>query len=116
MVSKMPNDLKKEFTHKMECLAYTYSLEEAQQVVQRMVPFGEHWSPEKIKIYIATKNVDTDNCIHYYLAMNMMYNDYHKTAEHFGQKENPDFYFDLAYDFLNDADGVDFKIEKYFKM
>lgn len=50
----------------------------------------------------------------YYLCMNMAYNDYYKTAESVGKGEDPEFYFSIARDFINDADAKDFKVEKYF--
>lgn len=31
-----------------------------------------------------------------------------------GRGEDPEFYFSLAKDFINDIDGKDFKVEKYF--
>ena len=71
---------------------------------------------DKVKSYIASKGIDHNQCIHYYVVMNMMYNDYIRTAEAFGQKDNPDFYFLLAKNFINDPDGADFKVEKYFQM
>lgn len=43
--------------------------------------------------------------------MNMYYNDSHDTAEMVGRGEDPEFYFSLAKDFINDIDGKDFKVE-----
>lgn len=116
LMPKMSSDVKKEFCHKMEEMAYSYSLEEAKQTVQRMIPYGEHWSMDKIKELIGKKGIPPDCAIRYYLVMNMMYNDYLRTAEAIGQKDNVDFYYHLSYDFINDADATDFKVEKYFKM
>jgi hypothetical protein len=31
-----------------------------------------------------------------------------------GKGEDPEFYFSIARDFINDADAKDFKVEKYF--
>ena len=113
---KMSSGLREDLCHELECLAYTYSADEAKQIVLKMSPYGEHWSMDKIKAFIASRGISDKQQIHYYLVMNMMYNDYIQTAEMFGQKDNPDFYFMLAKNFIEDADGVDFKVEKYFKM
>ena len=116
LTPKMPNAQRDEFLREMECIAYTYTADEAKHVVQKMTPYGEHWSMDKIKAYLADKKIQHGQCLHYYLVMNMMYNDYWLTAEAFGQKENPDFYFSLAKNFIEDPDGVPFKVEKYFQM
>lgn len=49
----------------------------------------------------------------YYLVMNMMINDYSRTARMYGQ-DNADFYFNLAYDFINDEDALPDKVARYF--
>lgn len=116
VIPKLPNDLKEHVTHEMERLAYSFTPDQAKEIVRKMTPYGEHWAADKVKAYIASKGVDQDDCIHYYLVMNMMYNDYYQTAQAFGQKDNADFYFSLAKNFIDDADGVDFKVEKYFEM
>lgn len=115
-IPKLPDATRKEVTHKIEELAYSFSLEEAREIVHRMTPYGEHWNCDKVKEFITQKGIQSDMAIKYYVVMNMAYNDYHKTAELFGQKENPEFYYQIAYDFINDADGAEFKVEKYFKM
>jgi hypothetical protein len=48
--------------------------------------------------------------------MNMMYNDYFQTASAYKLKDDADFFYDLAKDFIEDVDGVEFKVEKYFNM
>ena len=116
IVPNLPKDIKEDVCEEMQELAYTMDLTEARAIVQKMTPYGEHWAADKVKVYIAGKDVDPDQCIHYYVVMNMMYNDYAHTAQAFGQKDNPDFYFQLAKDFIDDVDGVPFKVEKYFEM
>lgn len=115
-ITKLPEQSHKELIHKMEEIAYSFTLEEAKAIVHRMTPYGEHWSYEKVKDFILKKGISDTCSIKYYLVMNMAYNDYSKTAELFGQKDNPDFYYQIAYDFINDADAADFKVAKYFKM
>ena len=114
-MAKMPSNTKEELMHNLECLAYTFTADEAKLIVQRMAPYGEHWSMDKVKTYLLGRGVE-NNCIHYYVVMNMMYNDYYQTALDFGLKDNPDFFYEMAKNFIEDVDGVDFKVEKYFNM
>ena len=116
LMPKLPSDVKKELCHKMEEMAYSMTCEEARQIVTRMIPYGEHWSMDKIKDLLNSKGMSHECTIRYYLVMNMMFNDYARTADAFKEKDNVDFYYHLSYDFINDADAPDFKVEKYFKM
>lgn len=115
-MAKMPTNIKEELMHELEALAYTFTMDEAKQIVQRMAPYGEHWSLDKVKAYLHSQGIEAPDCIHYYVVMNMMYNDYFQTASAFGLKDNADFFYDLAKNFIEDVDGVDFKVEKYFNM
>lgn len=81
-----------------------------------MIPYGEHWSCDKVKEYLIKKDATTEYLMYYYLVMNMTYNDYMNTAITFGLKDNPDFFYSLAKDFINDADAAPYKVEKYFSM
>ena len=113
---KMPTAQREEFINHMESLAYTFTTDEAKHIVQKMTPYGEHWSMDKVRAYLEDKGVKHGHCLHYYLIMNMVYNDYMPTAQAFGLKDNTDFFYSLAHDFIDDPDGVKFKVEKYFKM
>lgn len=98
----------------LKAVAYQIPLEKARKIVQSMTPFSEKWSYEAVKDYLLTKGIPPNQNIHYYLAMNMAYNDYYKTAEAFGQKDNPEFYFSIARDFIEDPDAGKLKVEMYF--
>jgi hypothetical protein len=102
----------KETMYCLEEIAYRITPEEARQIVKGMRPYGQKWDYDTIKAFLATKGI-TAVC-KYYLCMNMYYNDSHDTAEMVGRGEDPEFYFSLAKDFINDIDGKDFKVEKYF--
>lgn len=102
----------KKYTEKAEAIAYEMPLEEAKQTVMAMQPYRQRWSYEEVKEYIKDKGV-TDKAKQYYLVMNMCYNDYHRTAQKYGA-DTPDFYFDLAHDFITDPDGGKYKVQKYF--
>lgn len=115
-IPHLSKDDQAKLEHCLEKIAYTITPEQAHHIVQTMVPYGEHWKMSEVKQFIATKGIDVDQTLHYYLAMNMVYNDYHGTADKFGLKDSVDFYFCLAKEFIDDADGVPFKVEKYFEM
>lgn len=116
LLPKLNGEVKDKLSYELEAIAYSFSPEEAKTTVQKMTPYGEHWTIDKIKSLLETKDVKSCKLIHYYLVMNMMYNDYYKTAEHYANKEDVDFYFCLSKEFIEDPDGVNFKVEKYFRM
>lgn len=98
---------------KLEEIAYKITEPEAKEIVRTMRPAGEHWNAEQISEYIKTKGIYDDG-VEWYLVMNMAYNDFHRTAKKIGHEEDAEFYFDIAYDFINDPDGDNRKVEKYF--
>lgn len=109
---RMP-DLYHETIHQLAAIAYAITPEEARDKVRSMRPYGQKWDYDTVKAFLAAKGINNDVC-KYYLCMNMAYNDYYKTAESVGKGEDPEFYFSIARDFINDADARDFKVEKYF--
>ena len=102
-----------EVCEKVEKLAYKINQQDAEQIVKNMEPRGQYWSVKQIKDYLVAKG-DVDECIEYYLVMNMAYNDYYGTAKLFGLQNDPEFYYSIAKDFINDPDAKPFKVEKYF--
>lgn len=99
---------------KMQQVAYKITLPEAENCVKAMRPAGQNWSYKQVKEYLATKGI-TDRLTDYYLVMNMVYNDYQRTAQTFGLQSDVEFYFSLARDFIEDVDAKPFKIERYFE-
>lgn len=102
-----------EFMSVLEDSYYTFNKDDAEKVVRAMSPYGEFWSYEQIKNYL--KDKDIDDCLNYYLAMNMVRNDYYDTAKKYMLQDDTEFYFSLAQDFLMDEDAKPHKIGKYFK-
>lgn len=98
---------------KLECLAYKIPRDEAEDIVRRMSPYGQHWSYNQVKDFVASHGVE-DNWTNWYLVLNMVYNDYCATAKTFGLYDDPEFYFSLAKDFIEDPDAKPLKVEKYF--
>lgn len=97
----------------LEDIAYSMDIEQARHIVRNMRPFGEHWNIEQIKDLLYTKGI-VGECIHYYLVMNMVYNDYHEVASNFGHRDDVEFFFELSHAFINDEDGKPHKVERYF--
>lgn len=86
---------------------------EAYEIVRKMTPRGQMWSFDAIKSLMEQYGA-TGNPIHYYLVMNMVYNDYYNTAVAFNLDKDVMFFVSLAKDFINDQDGKPYKVEKYF--
>lgn len=102
----------KKFCEMAEDIVYDIDEDRAHKIVSAMKPYGQQWNMDEITEFIATKGImDKAKC--YYLVMNMAYNDYMRTAQKHGV-DNADFFFDLAYDFINDPDAKKHKVEKYF--
>lgn len=99
--------------HEFEEIAYELNLVDAERIVKAMKPYSQKWTYEQIKEVLALKGI-SDHCEHYYLVMNMMYNDYCNTAKMLGKTDDVDFYFSLAKDFIMDIDAKPFKVERYF--
>ena len=98
---------------KLEEVAYTITYENAEEIVKNMKPFGEHWTYNQVKDYLNDK--DIDKCYEkYYLVMNMAYNDYYDVAVNYGHQNDPEFFFEIAYAFINDEDAKPHKVAKYF--
>lgn len=100
------------FLERAEDICYSISLDEAKVIVNKMEPYGEKWSYDNIAEYLKGRGTDAKTKW-FYLVMNMAYNDYHRTAQEHNV-DSPDFYFDIAYDFINDPDGGKYKVQKYF--
>lgn len=97
----------------MEDIAYSITIEEAERIVRNMSPKGQYWSCDDVKALLKSKGIegkDTD----YYLVMNMVYNDFYRTATMYGVQKDVEFFFSLAKDFIEDPDAKPHKVAKYF--
>lgn len=99
---------------KMQQIAFRISPAEAEVYVKAMRPAGQNWTYKQVKEYLATKGI-TERVTDYYLVMNMVFNDYQKTAQLFNIQNDVEFYFSLARDFIEDVDAKPFKVERYFE-
>lgn len=103
----------KEMVAPIEKLAYCIPKDEAERIVRNMKPRGQYWSYTDIENFLKDKGVTTD-IVDYYMVMNMAYNDYYGTAAAYGLQKDPEFYFSIAKDFIQDPDAKPHKVSKYF--
>lgn len=113
MLCKKYPDLYDTIMEKLECLAYRIPEDEAESIVRRMSPRGQHWSYNQVKDFVESRGIKSD-WTNWYLVLNMCYNDYYDTAKTFDLQDDPEFFFSLARDFIEDADAKPLKVEKYF--
>lgn len=102
-----------EFICRLEKLAYRISKEKAEMIVKSMQPKGQYWNFQQVKEFAKEHGV-TGDWIDWYLVMNMVYNDYCDTAKLYNLQNDPEFFFSLARDFIEDPDARPLKVEKYF--
>ena len=79
-------------------------------------PRGGKWTAEALKP-LAQKNgfpTDGPEFWEFYAMANAMYSDYAATAKRYGIS-TPEFYAELARDFIHDADAEPDKVERYYK-
>lgn len=74
---------------------------------------GPHWTFDQTKQAMAQRGYDCDP-VEFFLAMNMMYSDYCKLAKKMNIN-TVDFYSSMAKAFLDDKDGGDGKLMRYFR-
>lgn len=103
-------DKYRNFVYEAECVAFEYDKDDAEECVHKMKPYGEHWTHEDVRNYLMDKDVGENIC-DYYVAMNMAYNDYKRTAEKYGM-DKVEFYYDIAHDYIHDIDGGKYKVAK----
>lgn len=74
---------------------------------------GPHYKIDQVEQWRSTNCMDCDKW-EFFVAVNMMYADYCKTAEKMGMNKI-DFYGSLAKDFLHDPDAGPHKLQKYME-
>lgn len=79
-------------------------------------PHGGKWSPEALKPLAQKEGFPPDGTEFwaFYAVANAMYSDYAATAKRYGI-HSPDFYADMAADFIRDADAAPDKVQKYLR-
>ena len=79
-------------------------------------PHGGKWSPEALKPLAKKEGFPPDGPEFwaFYAVANAMYSDYAATAKRYGI-HSPDFYADMAADFIRDADAAPDKVKNYLR-
>lgn len=123
IMSKMEDDseeMYEEYTEFIDKYVYCIDLEDAQEIVSDMQPLGEVYNYSSIVDTLKQNNVydsDNDKCvIDYYLVMNMIRNDYKHVIEKYNVSNINQFTYDMSKCFIEDEDGTDHKVSKYFLM
>lgn len=89
-----------------------FTKDDAAEWVDHMDP-PARWTMEQTTAAMRQRNYN-DDPEEFYAVMNAMFSDYGKTAAKHGI-DKPDFWADMAHDFINDADAVTGKVEKYWR-
>ena len=110
-IKEVNPEMYRNFVEEAEDILYCMSDEDAVMMVRGMMPYGEHWNMNDV--YNFVKAQGEEPCIDWYMVMNMMFNAYRTTAQKYGI-DSPEFYYNLARDFIHDVDAKPHKVEKYF--
>ena len=99
----------KEYKIKLKGMAYNYEIDEelAKEIVDNMKPLGEHWSIEEVS---NANGEDNHRIEDVYVVMNSLANDYKDVIS----LDDTDTYVRLARAWLDDEDGKEHKVWKYF--
>lgn len=99
----------KAYKIKIKGMAYNYEIDEelAKEIVSNMKPLGEYWTIEEIS---NANGEDNHRIEDMYIVMNSMANDYQNVIS----LDDTDTYVRLARAWLDDEDGKEHKVWKYF--
>lgn len=99
----------KEYKIKLKGMAYNYEIDEelAKEIVSNMKPLGEYWSIEEVS---NANGEDNHRIEDVYVVMNSLANDYKDVIS----LDDTDTYVRLARAWLDDEDGKEHKVWKYF--
>lgn len=99
----------KKYKNKIKGMAYDYQLDEemARDIVENMKPLGEYWSMETVASAIGNDNHRLEDM---YVVLNSLANDYQGIVS----LDDTETYVKLAHAWLDDVDGGEHKVWKYF--
>lgn len=108
-------ELADKYNCELEDYMYSMTIEEAQNIVRKMEPYGEKFTYDIVEQFLAEKGITEEtDIIEYYLSMNMFYNDYKHIFDKYNNLNQKDIYYDFSEAFINDKDAPKYKVEKYF--
>lgn len=123
IMGKMEDDseeLYEDYKEFIDKFVYCIDLEDAQEIVSDMQPLGEVYNYSSVVDTLKQNNMyDSNNekcVIDYYLVMNMIRNDYKHVIEKYNVSNINQFTYDMSKCFIDDEDGTDYKVSKYFLM
>lgn len=93
---------------------YCIDESEALRIARDMKPYGDVFTMNEVKEILSKMQIPQNECINYYLCMNMFYNDY-KTYAESKRLDIKEFCFEMSRLFINDVDAPKHKVTKYFK-
>ena len=110
IIEELDEETAHEYKMELYTMAYGCTLTDAKahEIVHKMKPFGEKWTMETTTEVKNKYGIDV-NDVDFYVVMNSAYNDYHDIFQ-----ENVDMYVKFAKDFIQDVDGKEHKVFKYF--
>ena len=90
-------------------MAYDYKLDKelAKEIVEDMKPLGEYWNMETVYNAIGNDNHRLEDM---YVVMNSLVNDYSNVIS----PDEVDIYIKMAHAWIDDVDGKENKVWKYF--
>ena len=83
--------------------------EKAEEIVNNMLPYGEHYDMEMVKQIMRDNNFKYE-ISDFYLVLNSIYNDYFNV---FGE-ESDETYIKMSKSWLDDKDAIEDKVYIYF--
>ena len=102
-------DMYRKYKNKLKGMAYNYQIDKelAKEIVEDMKPLGEYWNMETVFSVIGNDNHRIEDM---YVVINSLVNDYNTTIN----PDEVDIYVKMAHNWLDDVDGKEHKIWKYF--
>lgn len=90
-------------------MAYDYKIDKdlAKEIVEDMKPLGEYWNMETVYNAIGNDNHRLEDM---YVVMNSLVNDYSNVIS----PDEVDIYIKMAHAWIDDVDGKENKVWKYF--
>ncbi len=89
-----------------------FTEEDAKEWAKHMNP-PARWTMDQTTAVMRQRGYQHKPC-EFYAVMNSLFSDYGKTAAKYGV-DKPEFWADMACDFINDADAVEDKVGKYWR-
>lgn len=91
---------------------YEFTEEDARAWAKKMNP-PARWTMDQTTIVLRQKGYDHKPC-EFYAVMNSLFSDYGKTVAKHGL-DKPDFWAEMAHDWLDDLDAEEGKVGRYFR-